>query len=132
MSNTKAMRFAPQFVPKILAGQKLHTFRLKPVAVGTVLHMEADGDLFATATVATCEPCLIERRGTLAFVGGKVTPVQEIAERLRYPSMDAMLEHMRSAYQVTDAYHGYIVSWDEVMTYRKEIDTNANNTTETP
>jgi hypothetical protein len=131
MRYPNSMRFSPQFVPKILSGAKKQTFHLKPVPVGTVLHMEADGDLFATATVATCEPCLIERRGTLAFVGGKVTPVQEIAERLCYPSMDAMLDHMRSAYQVTDAYHGYLVSWGEVMTYRKELDANANNTTET-
>jgi hypothetical protein len=121
MSNTKAMRFDRQFVPKILAGQKLHAFRLKPVPVGTVLHMESEGDLFATATVETCEPCTIREyydeghhRTDIHAGGYKLSP-RRFAEVDGFPTVAALLEFLASAYpHCHGTYEGHLITWGDL------------------
>jgi hypothetical protein len=121
MTDLKALRFAPQFVPKILAGEKGQTFRLSsPIYPGDTVEMTADGTAFATAFIVRVEDCAIRTYNTwdhgleVSSAGLRQHPVA-FAKASGFDTPGDLASFLDACYpHSTGDYRGVLIVWGDV------------------
>jgi hypothetical protein len=125
MTNLKPLRFAPQFVSKIMSGEKRQTFRLSsPIYPGDKVEMTADGTVFATAFIVRVEECGIRTYNTMDYglevysAGLRQHPVA-FAKSLGFDTPGELASFLDASYpRCTGDYDGVLIHWDFVKPVR--------------